>query len=576
MILLGRYPAIRVSGEYACFIKFKKFNQDCVTIVKSLPVRYYEPVNKVWEVPISDLDRVVNAFGLENIQIFNDFPEFDTYRKSIEIRNDKKNRTVDEMIEYYSNLKPEVDYKFKPTPDGHQIEAFNRSLHENNLIITDEMGLGKTVETIIIGDYKKSISQVNHILVICGVNGLKYNWADEIKKHSWYNCQVIDGTKKQKLQKLQSYWMFTYNIINIESLRNNEVRERGKLLKSNTNEILDAVKELCDTGKFEMIVIDEFHKVANRKSQQGKGYLILHAPYKIALSGTPITKRVDRSWSILHWTGFETCSEGAFKKRYCLLGGYTGYDVIGYKNLDEMHERFDKVQLRRTKELLKLPPKTPKTVYVEMTHSQRKEYQTIKNGIIQDVNTGDIKMVNPAVATIKLRMFTDKVKIAAVKDLVDELNENGNPCIIFSYYKDVLYQLKEELSEHNPILVTGDITKSEDKQKLINDFQLQAKSNVIMGTIQAMGTGYTLTRAQTVIFINKSWTPTDNDQATDRAHRRGTTGNVTVISVLVKNSIDERVEEVLSTNKTYIDKVVDGVPIFTDDTQTVFEKLMED
>ena len=40
-----------------------------------------------------------------------------------------------------------------------------------------------------------------------------------------------------------------------------------------------------------------------------------------------------------------------------------------------------------------------------------------------------------------------------------------------------------------------------------------------MGTVQAMGTGYTLTRSQYVVFLNKVWSPTDNEQAEDRAHR---------------------------------------------------------
>ncbi len=96
-----------------------------------------------------------------------------------------------------------------------------------------------------------------------------------------------------------------------------------------------------------------------------------------------------------------------------------------------------------------------------------------------------------------------------------------------------------------------------------------------MGTIQAMGTGYTLTRSQYVVFLNKAWSPTDNEQAEDRAHRRGTTGNVTIISVVVKNSIDEKVEEILKNDKLYIDKVVDGIPLWRNNGD-LFKYLMED
>jgi SNF2 family DNA or RNA helicase len=577
MILIGKYPSIKLKSEYSIFIKFKIFDRKYVDMVKTLPVRQYIPEEKVWEVPISDMDRVVHVFGLDNIQIFNEFPEFAQYLRLQEEKK-KNKRSVEELIAYYEQLRPEVDYKFKTRPDGHQIESFNAALHLDNLFITDVMGLGKTKQAIDICDYKKSIGESKHVLVICGVNGLKYNWKDlEIPKHSWYNAQVIDGSKKQKIEKLKSYYMFYYNIINIESIRNNEQRDKqGRITKENDNEILEILIKLCDSGKFDTIIIDEFHKANNHKSQQGKGLSGLKSKFKIALSGTPITKKIERSWNILHWFGYETASYWNFLKRYCVLGGYSGYEPIGYQNLDELHERFDKYQIRRTKDILKLPPKVHQNVYVEMTNEERKEYNKIKQGIITDVESGEVKMVQPMVATIKLRLFTDKIKVRAVKEFIDELQDNDQPCVIFSCFKEGLNNLANEIYEYKPLICTGDLKKASDKQKVIDDFQDHKLSDVILGTTQAMGTGYTLTRAEYVGFLNKSIICTDNDQAEDRCHRRGTTGSVTVVSFIVKNSIDERVEEILENDKLYIDKVVDGVPIFKLDGKTIFDKLMSD
>ena len=576
MITLGKYPAIKVKSEYACFIKFVKFSQEALDKVKSLPTRYYEPNNKVWEVPISDLDRVVYTFGADNISIFNEFPEAIEYLEKVKNKKNTEKRSVEELIEYYKNIKCEIDYEFKTKPDGHQIESFNIGLHRDNMIITDVMGLGKTKSALDIMDYKIKTGKAKHVLVICGVNGLKYNWQGEIAKHSWYNCQVIDGSKKQRIEKLQSYWMFAYSIINIESIRNNEVidKKTRKVTKANTNEILIMLSKMCQLGKFDAIIVDEFHKANNHRSQQGKGLRDLDSRYKMALSGTPITKKLERSWSILNWMNFETASYWKFLQRYCHLGGWSGWDVVGYQNLDEFHERFDKVQLRRTKDILQLPPKTHQEVYVEMNLEQRKQYNMIKNGIIAEAD--EIKTVNPAVATIKLRQFTDQIKVQAIKGLVEELQENEEPCVIFSCFKNGLYSLQDELRDYNPLLLTGDITKAEEKQKIVDDFQNHARSNVIMGTIQAMGTGYTLTRSQYVIMMNKVWAPTDNEQAEDRAHRRGTKGNVTIVSVIVKDSIDERVEEILANDKMYIDKVVDGVPLFKANNKDLFDFLVRE
>ena len=577
MILVGKYPSIKVqNATHSLFVKFN-YDAEKVAKIKSLPVRFYEPNNKVWEVPMSDMDRVVNLFGVENIRIFNEFPEFEQYLR-IREQKAKNAKSVDELIAYYENLKPEVEYNFKTKPDGHQIESFNTALHLDSLFITDAMGLGKTKQAIDICDYKKHVGLAKHVLIVCGVNGLKYNWMEEIKKHSWNNCQVIDGTTTQRLEKLMGYWKYFYNIINIESIRNNaKFDKKGTLIKENDNPILNLLIKLCDNGKFEVIVVDEFHKANNHKSQQGLGLRCLKAKYKIALSGTPITKRIERAWSILNWMGLETAKYWNFVKRYCVLGGFSGWEPTGeYKNLDELHERFDRFQIRRTKDILKLPPKVHKYVYVDMNTDEHNEYMDIKRGIIRDVESGDIKQINPAVATVKLRLFTDKIKARAIKEIIEELQDNDNPCVIFSMYKEGLYTLQKELAEYNPLLLTGDITSASKKQEIINAFQKEKRSDVLMGTIQAMGTGYTLTRSQYVVFLNKMWICTDNEQAEDRCHRRGTTGSVTVISVIVKNSIDERVEEILANDKMYIDKVVDGIPVFKMSNRQIFNKLMED
>lgn len=578
MILVGKYPAIKVqNATHSLFIKFD-YNAELVAKVKSLPVRFYEPSNKVWEVPMSDMDRVVNLFGRDNIRIFNEFPEFEQYLSVLEVRAAGK-KSVEELIAYYETLQPEVEYNFKTKPDGHQIEAFNIALKLDNLFITDPMGLGKTKEAIDICDYRKTIGKSKHVLVICGVNGLKYNWHDiEIPKHSHFNSQVIDGTVKQKLEKLMGYWMYYYNIINIEAIRNTEQRDKkGNITKENDNPVLELLIKLCNSGKFDIIVVDEFHKANNHKSQQGLGLRSLKSTYKMSLSGTPITKRIEKSWNILNWMGLETSAYWNFVKRYCVLGGFSGWEPTGqYQNLDELHQRFDMYQIRRPKGILKLPPKVPEVVYIEMTPEERRQYREIKSGIIHDAESGEYKRINPANAIIPLRMFTDTVKVRALKEKLDELIENEEASVIFSMYKPGIYMLQEELKDYRPLVVTGDETKTQNRQLTVNAFQDGTISDIIMGTIQVLGTGYTLTRSQYVHFLNKSWVVTDNEQAEDRCHRRGTTGSVTILSYIVKDSVDERVEEILANDKMYIDKVVDGIPVFKMDAKAIFNKLMED
>ena len=572
MITIGRYPSIKVKNPtHSIFIKFK-YSYQIVEKIKSLPVRFYEPVNKVWEMPIQDIDRLLGLFGKDNIAVHGEFPEVNQY---FAIQEEKSNkRSTSELIEYYKKIKCEAEYKFKTAPDGHQIESFNKALHMDKFLITDVMGLGKTKQAIDIMDYKKSINEVSHVLVICGVNGVKYNWQEEISKHSWNTSQVIDGTTKKKLKTLDEYAQATYSIINIESLRL-KVKKDKYGVEYNANEVLAKIVNLVNSGKIQAIILDEFHKVNNHKSQQGKGIKYLQCKYMVALSGTPITKAIEKSWNILNWFGYETTAYWNFVKRYCILGGFTGYQTIGYKNLDEMHNRFDRYQVRRTKDILSLPPKTHKTVYVEMSAKEQVEYDLLKSGIRKEIESGEVVKELATSIVLRLRQFTDTVKIRAVKETIEELSENNEPCVIFSTYKAPIKTLTDELKEKAPLVLTGDVTKAEEKQDIIKTFQEDISRNVLIGTIQAMGTGYTLTKAQYVLFLNKSWTINENEQAEDRCHRRGTTGNVTVISYVVKDSIDEHVEKILKADKIYIDKIVDGVPLFKN-SSVVWNEILGD
>ena len=100
----------------------------------------------------------------------------------------------------------------------------------------------------------------------------------------------------------------------------------------------------------------------------------------------------------------------------------------------------------------------------------------------------------------------------------------------------------EYLKEYNPAIITGEI---KDRVAQQDKFMKDDKCKVIVGTIGAMGTGLTLTAANTVIFLDEPWNKAIKSQAEDRAHRIGTSSSVNIITLMCKNTIDERVHEIL-------------------------------
>ena len=536
--------------EDAYLLSFR-YDPSTVSKIKELTQRRYLPEEKAWEIPSHELPNLIEKVGIHHIETDKDlFPE-----------DDKK----EEIANRLRGIKPVIDFDFKTDPLPHQIEAFNYGMERNMLLISDDMGLGKSKESIDIAVARKN--EIGKCLIVCGVNSVKYNWEREIATHSREKAVMIDGkTMELRVQQLNNWYRGSeyFAIINIESLRNKMIQ--------------DALYVGIADGVIGAVIVDEIHKAKNGSSQQGKALRTLKTPIRIGLSGTPMNKAEDL-WNILTWLGVEKRSFWHFRNSYCIMGGFGGYQVVGYKNIDRLHEELSSVMLRRTKEeVLDLPPKVYSTEFVELTKAQHKLYRDIKAGIIEDLEN-ILSSVNPLSCTLRLRQLTgglfaeDNPKLERIKDMLEEeIIPSGNKAIIFSQWEKITEIYRDALAEYNPIYITGKIDP-EERQKEVERFQTDPNCKLAIGTIGAMGTGLTLNKASYVFFVDKTWNSGDNSQAEDRAHRIGTQGTVNIISLVAKGTVDEGVEEYLVENKALFERVVDGKGTKAD-VRAILNKLL--
>lgn len=560
MITVKKDVSTNIRGaEHSLYISFR-YNPIYVNKIKSLPNRWYNPISKEWEVPAEDLQLLLTKFNSTEIQFAQELQ--DNIEQLMEDREDIRERL--------RGITPVIDFSFKTTPYPHQIEAFNMGMSKTKLLIADEQGLGKTKESIDIAVAKKINAGVKKCLIICGVNGLKYNWEREIKIHSNELSRVIDGSSTEKRVEELKQWALDgryFGIINIESIRKDK--------------ILDTIKRLIDSNIIGMVIVDEIHKAKNGQSQQGKALREINAPIKIGLTGTPIMNRAEDLWNLLTWLEVENRNYWRFRGRYCVLGGFNNYQVVGYKNLEELNILLNKVMLRRKKEeVLDLPDKIRMVEYVEMTGKQKQLYNQVRNALLMELDDIIISN-NPLSKLIRLRQVTggilggQKVKIERIKELMeDEIVPNGKKAVIFSNWTEMTKELKLALEEYNPAYITGEVNMGE-RERQKDKFQNDDTCKVIIGTIGAMGTGLTLTAGTEVIFTDKAWTPADNDQAEDRCHRIGTINNVNVRTIVCKDTIDERIEEILTSKRDIIEQVVEGRGIERVDRRQLVNFLLD-
>lgn len=565
----SRKPKRLIKEEQSLFIKFP-YSLQRVQKVKSLPTRYYEPATKSWEVPGRDLNKVLEVFQNEEIKINVDTAT-DTAPKGSTFSTSKASR-----------------FKFKTDPFPHQYEGFEKLLKHESFLLADEQGLGKTKQAIDVAVNRKIENNFKHCLIVCGVNSLKWNWINEIKIHSDEEAHIIgtrvntkgkvkEGSLKDRLQDLKEGRDEFFLIMNIESLRKPQTKKKnprtGKMetvklsdTQKTQLEIIKEIEKLSQDGTIGMVIFDEIHKAKNAQSQQGKAIHHLKAHFKLALTGTPLMNQPIDLYNILKWLGEERRSFYAFRNRYCEMGGYGGYEIIGYKNLKELQTRLDRVMLRRKKdEVLNLPPKIRQTEYVEMTAKQKQLYSEVMRGLRENIT--EIKLSpNPLAKLIRLRQATghtgilnndinESAKFDRMKEIIEELVESGKKAIVYSNWTEITDRALKELEQYNPAIITGDI---KDRQEQVEKFQTDDSCKVIVGTISAMGTGLTLTAASTVIFLDKPWNPANTEQAEDRAHRIGTTGTVNIVTLVCKDTIDERIEEIIYEKGEMFKGLVEG------------------
>lgn len=533
----------KLSYKQSLYIK-GDYNSNILDVIHSFQTRYYHRNSKLWECKIDYFPIILDKLKFEDIQICGEVPKkFEKYLKMLDIYDEQ-----------------DADYLSRTKPFEHQMESFNYALTHNKFLLGDEQGLGKTKQALDIAVARKH--KMRHCLIVCGVNNLKWNWYKEVEIHTNEKAHILGsrvnrkgktviGSSAERLADLKQIHDEYFLITNIETLRDKSIQSQ--------------IKKMCSDGIIGMTIIDEIHKCKNSQSKQGKAIHCCCSYYRLALTGTPLMNNPVDLYNVLKWLEVENHSLTYFKNLYCEMGGFGGYEIIGYKNLDQLENSLNKNMLRRRKEeVLDLPPKIYTDELLDLDSSQDKLYRDVTNQIIEDIDR-IMLLPNPLTELIRLRQVTSNPNILTSKNItnvkydriLDILESTTDKVIIFSNWTKVINPLYIKLSSlgYNPALVTGE---SKDPILEMNKFQSDNTCKVILGTTPALGTGYTLTAANTVIFIDEPWSKAIKDQAEDRCHRIGTKGTVNIITLICKNTIDERIHQIIKDKGELSDRIVDG------------------
>jgi len=546
--------------------------------VKSIPGRRWNPDAKVWELP-DEPDTLMQAAEILRPQLSAEL-KAELQGAAEAIADDlvtRAGKDAELMVPWASQLFP------------FQRAGVDFAIKYPAYINADDMGLGKTLQSITAveefwlrklfedeGPESSNVARTGPVLVICP-NTIRDNWKREIEdgpnpelfdRSLWpvLKATVIDGRTpaKRKEQAQEAIKRNDYLVVNWEKLR--RMPELQKV-------------------EWAGIIADEAHRAKNRKSKQSEALRKLKAPVKISATGTPIMNSPDELWPLLNWIDRKTYSSyWRFFNMYVeSYEGYRGSKVItGVRNADKLRFELKDKLIRRTKKqvLDDFPDKLPEQIIeVEMLPKQKKAYVAAQNefllnveeamrdpevsndkkrSILAALQTGDIEYLGREVDNAAARMSFMRQIATSPALMVDDNGEPfedisskldavvekigdhpGKPFVVACWHKRAAEVLAERLRKQlkiNVAFLHGDVHPDE-RAKRVQEFQ-DGKLDVLIGTIAVAGVGITLTRADTIIFIEEDWVPANNRQMEDRIYRVGQKNDVTVIKYRSKDTVD--------------------------------------
>ena len=350
-------------------------------------------------------------------------------------------------------------------------------------------------------------------------------------------------------------------------------REQTKL------DIKNFTKAARERGLDTLLFVDEAHRFKNGDAGRTKA-LFGHQPTRekgiadhfdriVYLSGTPMPNRPIELFAILNHSAPETIdnmSKFDYARKYCAAHQNAfGWDYSGASNIPVLAKKvMGRFMLRMKKEdvLTELPPKTEEMVLIGDNLTPKlaeMNNKILENFSPQDLMAGRLALQTNHGEDLHLATYRKELGLAkipeAVKYIRSLLEDSDESLLVFAIHKLVIAELEKELDKFKPLVITGS-TPMAARHEIVKKFQSDPSLRLFMGNIAAAGTGLTLTKATRVIFVEFSWVPADNDQASDRAHRIGQTDNVFVQYLVFQNSVDRAVLETNLAKKRITERLV--------------------
>jgi hypothetical protein len=355
------------------------------------------------------------------------------------------------------------------------------------------------------------------------------------------------------------------------------------------------------TKHWDMIVVDEAHRIKNHDAQWTRNIKKLKAPYRHIMTGTGFVNNPAEIWSLLDfvWPGANsphhavvgTKGYWGFREYFCEEDNFAGYrKIVGIKPKKEAEfkELVRSVGVRRTMlecfPDIKEPMET--VVPVELSPTQRRMYEQIKQMLMtMDANgtplhspsvlamlsrLRQIAIATPEVVSerydeilekrvVEVKLTEPSSKLDACMEVIEGLewdSDRKDQVVVFSNFKQPLELLKKRFDKAG-ITYLHMVASMNEKQRyeLWHETWPKGEHQVFLSTLDLGAESINLTAAHRAIFLDQHWSPAKNAQAIGRVYRPGQTGAVQLIYIRATGTVDYRVLDAVNEKRGWFRQI---------------------
>jgi superfamily II DNA or RNA helicase len=416
--------------------------------------------------------------------------------------------------------------------------AWLASLWELGLggILADDMGLGKTLQALALICHARAGADGAGPFLVVAPTSVVSGWASEaarfapaLRVAAVTDTLAKDGRSIDELAAAEAV-VTTYTLLRLDA------------------------DDYCSV-EWAGVILDEAQFVKNHQAKTYRCVRELHAPFKLALTGTPMENNLMELWSLLSITApglFPDPKRFAEHYQRPIERGGDG------ERLERLRRRIKPLIKRRTKELVAadLPAKQEQTLEVDLHPRHRRLYETYLQrerqkvlGLLGDFDRHRFTILRSITLLRQLSLHAELVaergagvpcaKLDALVEQLQDVVGGGHRALVFSQFTGFLGRVRDRLDAEGigSSYLDGSTRR---RQRVIEQFRA-GEDPVFLISLKAGGFGLNLTEADYCFLLDPWWNPATENQAIDRTHRIGQTRPVMVYRLIARGTIEEKV-----------------------------------